>query len=161
MPTGGTRACRCTNDVLWETPTVPSTPMPTGGTRACHCTNDGLFEKSTVPSALHAHRWHTHTGRGSQRISLCTGLDHSTLSIKKRGKHIRANQHLYIHESKSGKVSFIAGWCYEPSQPHRVISGLISLREQCVYTDFPDVRAELTVRLDWFILSLPVKLKLR
>ena len=30
-------------------------------------------------------------------------IDHSTLSIRKRRKHIPANQRLYINEAKAGK----------------------------------------------------------
>ena len=49
-------------------------------------------------------------------------MDHSTLSIKKRGKYIPANQRLYIKEASPAKNN---------------------------NTYLPDLRTELTVRVDW------------
>jgi len=54
-------------------------------------------------------------------------MDHSTLSTKKCGKHIPANQQLYFNEAKSGK--------------------------NIVYNDLPEMSVE-PVRVDWFIMAV-------
>ena len=55
-------------------------------------------------------------------------MDHASLSIKKRGNHILANQWLYVKEAKSGQKE-----------------------NKKVSTYLPDFREELRVRVEWSI----------